>query len=770
MESEEDLHSRLQSGTRTQPEQTLLSPERENWSAATGPELLPKHHRILEQRFMKFRPFGTDVDGTAIRDMTGVSIRSNVEFLEEFVSKHYGSEAGKHAVDDLVSRLNERIQDRAYHVTAKFLKNPWTSYSNEFTAYLVEFCIDISGDQDFQFKMGREKLIPPLMQTLMRPFSVKSIYRGATRWIQHYAKNSYDLQGMEVNEGRAIMRMTLMGRALDQFGPYRRSCGRIWCNALKVGVSIVPEKVHHLRQATMIDRRCIVDGDDYCEWEVQWNEPARWYPGKRFVTDVARKMLKDEIGGRDRVIEEQTYSLKTRHEELEKAYVELQQTAVELQRRVDHLTTLYDAGLAFTSTRDQEALLRQAMETLIHKLSFDRVMIVSYDPLRQIAHSARLVGVSSEIAHFAASLEIPVTDSSTFEGIVLQQGKPVLVHEISQVLDQLHPMYRELAARTGTRSFVTVPLKAKGLILGSLTVDRSQAHSLTQDDLEVMVTFANQLAIALDNVAAYREIEELNTGLEQKVRERTVQLEAANEQLQELNQLKSSFVSMVSHELRTPMTSIRTYVENMLDGVIGAVNEKQSQYLRRIQFNIDRLTRMIVDLLDLSRIEAGRVELRSEPIAIADWMNELVEGLRGLAGGKSVTLESHSLPSLPTILADRDKLTQVLTNLIGNAIKFTPAGGRIMVGAVIEDKTGMVQFCVSDTGCGIPPDELPKVFEKFFRGVTTAAETRGAGLGLAIVKSLVELHGGRIWVESASGKGSSFYFTLPLTSTQETIR
>jgi signal transduction histidine kinase len=719
---------------------------------------------------MKFRPFGTDVDGTVIRDMTGVSIRSNVEFLEESIAKHHGSEAGKRAIDDLVNRLNDRIPDRAYHVTARFLKNPWTSYSNEFTAYLVEFCIEISGDEDFQFKMGREKLIPPLMQTLMRPFSVKSIYHGATRWIQHYAKNSYDLQGVEVDDGRAILRMTLMERALEQFGPYRRACGRIWCNALKVGVSIVPEKVHRLQQATMIDRRCIVEGDQYCEWEVHWTEPTRWYPGKRAATGIARKVLREEIGGRDRVIEEQTYSLKTRHEELEKAYVEVQQTAIELRRRVDHLTTLYDTALAFTSSRDRETLLQHAMETLIHKLAFDRVMVAFYDPLRQVAHSARLVGVSSEIAQFASSLEIPVTDPSTFEGTVLQQGKPVLVHEISQVLDQLHPMYRELATRTGTKSFVTVPLKVKGWILGSLTVDRSQAHSLTQEDLEVMVTFANQLAIALDNVAAYREIEELNTGLEQKVSERTVQLEDANTKLQELNQLKSAFVSMVSHELRTPMTSIRTYVENMLDGVTGAVNDKQSQYLRRIQFNIDRLTRMIGDLLDLSRIEAGRVELTRESIPIVDWMNELIEGLQSLAAGKSVTIESHSLAVLPAVHADRDKLTQILTNLIGNAIKFTPAGGRISVLAKVDDDTDFLRIGVSDTGCGIPPAELSKVFEKFFRGTTTSAEARGAGLGLAIVKSLVELHGGCIWVESTVGQGSSFYFTLPIHSTQETIR
>src|SRR6185437_8418795 len=166
-------------------------------------EFLPKTRRILERPLMLFRPFGKDVDGVAIRDMTGVSIRSNVEHLEEYVTQTQGTQTGEEVVETLVKLLNERIPDRSYHVTSRFLRNPWTCYSNEFTAYLVEFCIELSRDNGFQFNMGRKKLIPPIMQTLMRPFSVKSIYKGATRWIEHYAKDSYDLQGIEVRDGYA---------------------------------------------------------------------------------------------------------------------------------------------------------------------------------------------------------------------------------------------------------------------------------------------------------------------------------------------------------------------------------------------------------------------------------------------------------------------------------------------------------------------------------------------------------------------------------------
>ena len=740
--------------------------ERESPAQATDPVFLPKTHRILERRFMEFRPFGKDPSGTTIRDMSGVSIRSNVEYLEESVARTRGVEAGKHIVEELVNLLNGRIPDRAYHITSKFLRNPWTSYSNEFTAYLVEFCLDLSGDPNFQFNMGREKLIPPIIQTLMRPFSVAAIYRTAARWASHYAKSSYFLEGLDVTDGRAVLRMTLMEQALRQFGPYRRACARIWCNALAVGIAVVPEKIHHLGLGTITHRQCIAEGGDCCEWEVRWAEPAPWYPGRRLATGLARQVLRKEISEREMVIVEQMSSLETRHEELQKAYMEVQQTAVELQRRVDHLTTLHEAGLTFTSTRDREVLLQHASETLIQKLYYDRVMIAFYNPLLQVLHGARLLGVSPEIAAFAEQIEVPVTDPTSIEGTVLLQGQPVMVNDLSQILDRIHPLYRKLASQTGTNSFLSVPLKVGNWILGSLTVNRSQAHVFTQDDLGVVVTFANQLAVALDNVAAYREIEAFNIGLEQKVLERTAQLEAANKQLKEMDRLKSSFVSVASHELRTPMTSIKGYVENMLEGLTGVLTDKQTHYLIRIKCNVERLTRMISDLLDLSRIEAGRVELRLGPVPINELVNDVADNLQPLARDKSLALEVLHTSIIPVIQADRDRQTQILTNLIGNAIKFTPPGGTIQVKTQTMDDR-FLQISVADTGCGIGPDELPKVVDKFYRAEGTPTEAHGAGLGLAIVKSLVEIHGGRIWAESTPGKGSCFSFTIPLTQTIE---
>jgi signal transduction histidine kinase len=170
---------------------------------------------------------------------------------------------------------------------------------------------------------------------------------------------------------------------------------------------------------------------------------------------------------------------------------------------------------------------------------------------------------------------------------------------------------------------------------------------------------------------------------------------------------------------------------------------------------------MINDLLDLSRIEAGAVQLQLGSVSVPDLLNDVVEGFQTIAQDKDLSVKAHSSQGLAPIQGDRDKLYQVLNNLIQNAVKFTPKGGAILVEAREQDE-GFVQISVSDTGCGISPAELGKVFERFYRGESVATENRGAGLGLAITKNLVELHHGRIWVESVPGEGSRFFFSLPV--------
>ena len=231
--------------------------------------------------------------------------------------------------------------------------------------------------------------------------------------------------------------------------------------------------------------------------------------------------------------------------------------------------------------------------------------------------------------------------------------------------------------------------------------------------------------------------------------------------LKELDKMKSDFVSNVSHELRTPLTSIKGSVDNMLDGLTGSLNEKQIRYLNRIKSNTDRLSRLINDLLDLSRIESGHVEVRPTNLPLTALAEEVAEHMKALAAEKLIRIEIPPADPKVTAWADRDKVTQVLMNLISNAVKFTPRDGKITV-ALEKNGSDYIQISVADTGPGILPEERNRIFSKFYQVANVDKQKpKGSGLGLAISKALVEMHGGKIWMESEVGKGSTFYFTLP---------
>ncbi|MGH7845764.1 MAG: sensor histidine kinase [Candidatus Binatia bacterium] len=274
----------------------------------------------------------------------------------------------------------------------------------------------------------------------------------------------------------------------------------------------------------------------------------------------------------------------------------------------------------------------------------------------------------------------------------------------------------------------------------------------TGDEIEVLAEEFNKMTAHL---------REAYSGLEQKVAERTQELSIANKRLKELDRLKSDFVSNVSHELRTPLTAIKGSVDLLLRKVPGSLNEKQTQYLTWVSANTQNLATLIDDLLDLSKIEAGKIELKATRVSLGGLIHEVVETLRPVAMEKSVVLEVESSESSILVWADRDKVTQILMNVIGNAIKFTPSSGKVTV-STANDGFKWVQVSVNDTGPGFPPEETQKIFEKFYQVAANGKQKpKGTGLGLAITKALVELHGGRIWVESEVKRGSRFSFTLP---------
>ena len=457
---------------------------------------------------------------------------------------------------------------------------------------------------------------------------------------------------------------------------------------------------------------------------------------------------RDEVGELAGMFNRMTQSLKER----DKA----------IRSQLNQLQTLNRTGAAIISTLDIDKLLNAVLQLLMDNLNYHRMLVMLYDPHRQVAYGARLSGVSPEVEQAGRLLEIPVDDDGSIQAELLLRGRGVFIENVESVADRLYPPLVAIAREHGVSCFVAAPLKSSQRIMGFIAADRGD-DPCRQEDLDLVMTIATQIAVAIDNAQAYQALEDLTQTLEHRVQDRTRELQTANKKLQELDRLKSVFVSIVSHELRTPMTSIKGYIENMLDGLTGALSDRQAHYLGRVKYNVERLTRMINDLLDLSRIEAGRVELALAPLSIAEVVSEIVDSLQPIGQAKCILIQRRHQGGPVRISADRDKLHQILTNLIQNAAKFTASGGQIRV----ETKSmegGVVQFCVSDTGCGISPQEQAKIFERFYRGETIQVDQRGAGLGLAITKSLVEMHGGRIWVESILGQGSRFYFTMPIAS------
>jgi signal transduction histidine kinase len=237
-------------------------------------------------------------------------------------------------------------------------------------------------------------------------------------------------------------------------------------------------------------------------------------------------------------------------------------------------------------------------------------------------------------------------------------------------------------------------------------------------------------------------------------------LEHLNRQIQEVNQRKTDLVTLVSHELLTPLTSMMGYIELLLEGQSGPLADRQREWLGIIGDNASRLVTLIDDLLDIARIEAGRIEMKRTPLALVPLIQEVACALRPQLEGKGQWLTLELAEALPAVVGDADRVRQILTNLLSNALKYTPPEGRITITACGD--AGCVRIAVQDTGIGLAPEDQAQLFTPFFRAQNDATQgVGGTGLGLAITRALVELHGGTIMVTSVPGQGSTFSFTLP---------
>ncbi|MBI4343817.1 MAG: HAMP domain-containing histidine kinase [Candidatus Omnitrophica bacterium] len=459
-----------------------------------------------------------------------------------------------------------------------------------------------------------------------------------------------------------------------------------------------------------------------------------------------------------RQVEELT-RLRTAYEQLDqqakliiRTDLELHRAQEELDRRLASLMALHALG------RQLQVSLRP--EEVYSKL--DGALVANF------GFSKALLGMCQDFEHleWASCVGLDPQAAEALKEHLLRHGlvKQVLSNPAPRVLDvgsASSPAQRQLLELLGVQSAVLAGIIPSPGPAGCLLLGRTyRGTSQTQADEDLVAVLTNHLVTAIENSALYEESWTSSRQLEQKVQQRTQELADANAELLRLNKAKSDFVSAVSHELRTPMAAIKGYAALLGTGQFGPLAKPQSERLAKIEHHVDALTQLINDLLDIARIESGRVTMERKPIAVADLLASAHDLVRPQLEAKRLRYATD-LDGVQQLVGDPQHLQRVFINLLSNAIKYTPEGGSIQVGLRRDGDT--VLASVSDTGCGIPPEDLPKLFQEFYRSTAPVnQQVKGTGLGLALVRRIIEAHHGRIWVESQPGKGSTFLFRLPM--------
>jgi signal transduction histidine kinase len=418
---------------------------------------------------------------------------------------------------------------------------------------------------------------------------------------------------------------------------------------------------------------------------------------------------------------------------------ELQERTRELVRSVGELKALGEVSQAVSSTLDLETVLTRIVSHAVQLSGTDGGAIYEYDEqseeflLRATDHMEEEL-ITALRAH-------PPRLGDGVVGRAASSREPIQIPDISQEYTY-SPRMRELLARFGFRASLAVPLLREDRIIGALVVRRKSTGEFPLEVIELLKTFATQSALAIQNARLFREIED-----------KSRQIEAANRH-------KSEFLANMSHELRTPLNAIIGFSEVLGERLFGELNEKQAEYTEDILSSGRHLLSLINEILDLSKVEAGRMELELAPFDLPLAIDNARTFVRERATRHGITLDVAIDDRLGDFVGDERKIKQILLNLLSNAVKFTPEGGRIGIKARQTDSS--VEISVTDTGVGISLDDQARIFEEFRQvGADYAHKSEGTGLGLTLAKKFVELHGGKIWVESEVGKGSTFTFTLP---------
>jgi signal transduction histidine kinase len=437
--------------------------------------------------------------------------------------------------------------------------------------------------------------------------------------------------------------------------------------------------------------------------------------------------------------------------------MELNKIQEELDKKITGLYALQRLSHIISMTLEEEQIFKRIQPEYLNDLGFEKAFGALWDNVEKNFVLRFSIGYSeaetNAIMSFINKTKERCTDFIASEktlSSISASNKMITLQELDDIFK--------------ARSFIVSPLLPHQNNKGLIFVGTRNAETLvTEGDEELIKILATQLAQALENARLFEKTWSAQQELEKKVTERTRELTLALEEVKKMSARKTNFVSSVSHELRTPLTSIKGYAAILLTGKLGDVPKDVRERLEKVNRHSDELVHMVNELLDISRIESGKVTMRAEVVNLKEIAEKVEDLLSGQLKERKLYLNAEISSDANLVLADKTQIERVFINLISNAMKFTPPEGKITIRSRKTEK--MIEVDIADTGCGIPEESREAIFEEFYR-VDNAInqEVKGTGLGLALVKHIIDAHGGRIWVSSIVGSGSTFSFTLPAGS------
>lgn len=402
-------------------------------------------------------------------------------------------------------------------------------------------------------------------------------------------------------------------------------------------------------------------------------------------------------------------------------------TIDELRTRIKRLAAISEAAYDINKSLEMDDCIKKLIEKVSAILTAEISSLMLLDKKENELVLKIAKGLKEEIAKGARAKL-----GEGIAGWVAKEGKPLLVEDVN-----IHPQFKTRDSRKyKTDSFMSVPLKVDDEVLGVVNVtDKTNKMKFTKSDLDTLVAISNNAAASIKNSILYEE-------------------------LKRINKVKSDFLAVLSHELKSPLTNVKGAIDLLLEDSRAIFSDDQAKFLDIAKKNIERLIRLINELLDISKLESGKVLMRRNRVDISDLIKRVAASFKPAMDGKSISLRLDIPPAEEIIWGDSDRLEQVLNNLFSNAVKFTSANGAI--GLSLDDIGDNIRIVVSDNGPGISKDDLPKVFDKFSSlSFGKGGIVKGTGLGLSITKDIVEMHKGNIWAESEPGKGSRFFVEIP---------